>query len=92
VVLGFSWKSNNDVHPDAGIRMPCEDGLHAILVELALVAALHFAQDLIVSTLQWDVKVWDKALASGDKVDDLLVKQVGFNARDPNPVQSIDVV
>ena len=67
-------EAHNHIDPDTSIRHEFTDFSYTILIELAEIAALHLLEDIIASTLQWNVEMWNKAAALGYKSNGLILE------------------
>jgi hypothetical protein len=55
--LGFSRKSHNDIHTDAGMGHHTADVFNPIPIQIRSVSAPHRSQDIVTPGLQWQVEM-----------------------------------
>ena len=78
--LALAVEACHDVCGDAGVGHCLLDAQQFVAVEGSVVAAVHELQHMVAAGLQGDVKVGEESAARGDKVDDVVGEQVGFDA------------
>ena len=77
----FSRETNDHINTDSTMRHQCFDQLHPFCIQFSFIPASHQSQNLIAAALQWNMKMRHELIAVGNKFNDLISKQVGFNRR-----------
>src|SRR5215471_5249756 len=92
ILIRFSRKSYDHIGADRAVGHDFLNMSHTIRIKFTLIPSTHQTQDPVAPALQRNVKMRHEFPAARDEFNNFIGKQVGFNGRNPEPLNLINLI